>query len=112
MGKSNPHNSFLYYASANGLPGLFLTIVLFLSVLRAFWRSLSGHGVPGRVIWGCLAGAYFVYGMAVPSLFNTAILYVPTAVAVALTSQARSRLVATQSSAAAEVLSLRRRGTQ
>lgn len=90
MGKSNPHNAFLYYASANGLPGLLLTIVLFLSILRALWRSLSGHGVPGRVIWVCLAGAYVVYGMAVPSLFNTAILYVPAAVAIAITHQTYS----------------------
>jgi len=99
-GKSNPHNAFLYYASANGIPGLFLTVVLFFFVLREFWRCFSGRGVQGKVIWGCLAGAYFVYGMTVPSLFNTAILYIPAAVAIAFTSQNCSNSESIQSNKA------------
>ncbi len=91
-GKSNPHNAFLYYASANGLPGLLLSIVLFLSIFRAFWQHFSGRGFTGRVVWVCFAGAYFTYGTSVPSLFNTATLYIPAAVAIAFTWQYRSTL--------------------
>jgi len=89
MGKSNPHNSFLYYASANGLPGLLLTLPLFVMTLHAFLRAFSLHGLTGKLLWVCLACAYFIYANCVPSIFNTAILYIPTAVAIAITQQHR-----------------------
>ena len=89
-GESNPHNSFLYYASANGLPGLFLTMLLFIMVLGAFWRTLSRNGMSGRVLWVCLAVSYFIFGMTLPTLFNTSILYVPAAVAISLMNHTRS----------------------
>lgn len=84
LGQSNPHNSFLYYASANGLPGLLLTIFLFMMALRVFWRILSHHGVSGKILWICLVAAYFIYGNTLPTLFNTSILYIPLAVAISL----------------------------
>jgi len=83
-GLSNPHNSFLYYASANGLPGLIIVMLLFAITLRIFWRTLSALELPGKILWMCLAGSYFIYGMTLPSLFNTSILYLPAAIAVAL----------------------------
>ena len=89
---SNPHSSFLYYASANGLVGLLLTIFLFMMALRAFWRTLSHRGISGRVLWICLAAAYFIFGMTLPTLFNTSILYVPAAVAISFRNLARSGL--------------------
>ena len=85
---SNPHNSFLYYASANGLPGLLLAVLLFMKASQVFWRTLSSRGVHGRVLWGCLMGAYFIFGMTLPTLFNTSVLYLPIAVAVALANHA------------------------
>jgi len=93
-GGSNPHNSFLYYASANGFPGLLLVGLLFMMTLQAFWRYLSGRGVAGSVLWGCLAVGYLIFGMTLPTLFNTSILYLPTAVAVVLTRQAMKNEVA------------------
>jgi len=89
-GESNPHSSFLYYASANGLPGLLLTMLLFIMVLRAYWRTLSRNGMSGRVLWVCLAVSYFIFGMTLPTLFNTAILYVPAAVGISLRNHTRS----------------------
>jgi hypothetical protein len=88
-GLSNPHNSFLYYASANGILGLILTIILFFTVLKVFSLSLLSHGFLGRVLWLCLCIAYFIYGMTLPTLFNTMVLYLPVAVAVSLTRQKR-----------------------
>lgn len=83
-GLSNPHNSFLYYASANGIPGLIVVTLLFAIALRIFWRTLSDLELPGKILWMCLAGSYLIYGMTLPSLFNTSILYLPAAIAVAL----------------------------
>jgi len=95
-GRSNPHNSFLYYASANGLPGLLLTVLLFLVTLHTLLKAVSLHGLTGKVLWVCLACAYFIYANSVPSLFSTAILYVPAAVAIAITRQSRSDLLLRQ----------------
>lgn len=104
-GESNPHNSFLYYTSANGLAGLLMTVLLFMMTLRAFRRTLSGRGVPGRVLWVCLVAAYFIYGMTLPTLFNTSVLYLPAAVAIVLTRQARSRPSPIQFGTGAQILS-------
>jgi len=104
-GESNPHNSFLYYASANGLPGLLFTIFLFMLAIRAFWRTFSRYGKLGRVMWICLTAGYFIFGNTLPTLFNTSILYLPTAVAVALSRQVRSRPSWIQSGAAAPIVS-------
>jgi O-antigen ligase len=94
LGIPNPHNSLLYYASANGLPGLILAVALFVSFLRALWRSRRGRGLAGAGIIGCLALAYFIYAMTLPSLFSTEVLYVPAACAMCYVSaqwRARAR---------------------
>ena len=90
-GRTNPHNSFLYYASANGLPGLLLAVLLFIRSLQAFWRPFSHRGSQGRVLWGCLAAVYVIYGMTLPSLFNGMSMYLPVAFAMALGLQVRPR---------------------
>ncbi len=82
LGYSNPHNSFLYYASANGVPGLVLAVIIYMKVLLLFRRALSGRGFTGNILWMCLAGGYFIYGMTLPTLFNSSIMYLPAAVAV------------------------------
>jgi O-antigen ligase len=85
-GMANPHNSFLYYASANGLPGLMLTVALFVTFLRALWRSRRGRGLAGAGITACVGLAYFIYGMTLPSMFNTEVLYLPAACAMCYVS--------------------------
>lgn len=101
QGASNPHNSFLYYAAANGLPGLFLSVLLFSTAVRVFNRALRGRGLAGKVLKTCLVTAYLVFGFTLPTLFNTSILYVPLAFGVAIggvtsTSRTRNRLPAAE----------------
>lgn len=81
LGLSNPHNSFLYYVSANGTPGLILVIILFVWFLRALRRSLLPYSAAGVTVWVCLSTAYFIHGMTLPSLFNTEVMYLPAAIA-------------------------------
>ncbi len=50
--------------------------------LRELWRSLARFGVTGRGVWASIALAYFVYGMTLPTMFNTEVLYLSAAVAV------------------------------
>ncbi len=89
-GDSNPHNSFLYYAAANGVSGLILVCALFGIFLRTLWQSLVSRGWPGRGLWVCAAAAYFVYGMTLPTLFDTEVMYLPAAVAIALVVKERA----------------------
>lgn len=86
-GTANPHNSFLYYISACGIPGLLVVLALFIMASRSFRRSLRAHGRPGVLVAYCLVFGYFVYGMTLPSLFNTPVLYVPVGVAMTLASR-------------------------
>lgn len=81
LGQSNPHNAFLYYTSANGAPGLVLTIMLFVWFLSALRRSLLPYSAVGVSVWVCLSTAYFINGMTLPTLFNTEVMYLPAAVA-------------------------------
>lgn len=88
-GRSNPHNSVLYYASANGVVGLVLAVwglVLFLQALR---HSLRPHGWGGGAVWFCLACSYVAYAMTLPTLYNTDVIFVPAAVAFGITAGAR-----------------------
>jgi O-antigen ligase len=89
-GIPNPHNSFLYYASANGLPGLILVVALFVSFLRALWRSHKGRGLGGTGVAACLGFGYVIYAMTLPSLFSTEVFYVPAACAICFVSIERS----------------------
>ncbi|MDD3986003.1 MAG: O-antigen ligase family protein [Methanobacterium sp.] len=86
-GKSNPHNSFLYYAAANGFPGLFLCVFLFIMALHLFRKSLLSRGISGKILWCCLTFAYFIYGMTLPTLYNSIVLYLPIAFAIVVTNQ-------------------------
>ena len=83
LGESNPHNSFLYYTSANGIPGLILVVGLYLVFTWYLWLSLEREGWAGRIIWGCLALGYFIYANTLPTMYNTPILYAPAAVILA-----------------------------
>lgn len=88
-GQSNPHNSLLYYAAANGLPGVLLALFLFIVCLRALWRGLTPNGVLGMLVWGALTAAYLIFAMTLPTLFNTSILYIPCAAAVVFSHRVR-----------------------
>lgn len=82
-GESNPHNTFLLYAAANGVPGLILAILLYLSFLLYLSRSLEETGRWGLAITGCFALAYMFYAMTLPTAYDTDVVFVPVAVAIA-----------------------------
>lgn len=81
-GESNPHSSILYYAAANGVPGLIVSMMLSCWFLALLYRSLSLSGPTGRGVWVCAAAVYLLYAATLPTLFNTKVLYLPAAVAV------------------------------
>lgn len=83
-GETNPHSSFLYYASANGLPGLLVVMALFVTALASFWFALGRAGTAARVLFCCLCAGYLVFAGTLPTLFNTSVLYLPAAVAVTM----------------------------
>lgn len=80
-GESNPHSAFLYYASANGLPGLVVTLALFVSMVAVLRRALRPLGLSGRLLWFTMSAAFLVNGLTLPTLFNTQIMYLPAAAA-------------------------------
>jgi len=82
MVEANPHASFLWYASAGGIPGAFLSLVLFIMLINSMQIGLkSSLGQPGKILFIFLAPVYLVIGMTVPYLFNSIILIVPAAIA-------------------------------
>jgi O-antigen ligase len=93
-GDSNPHSSFLYYAAASGVPGLVCVLTLFGVSLIKLKHGLRDQGISGIGLWGCLAAGYLLFGLTLPTLFNTAVLYLPVAVGIATHSrQSMARFV-------------------
>lgn len=78
---SNPHNSFLYYASANGLPGLIIVSYIFLIFYFTLKKALKPFGRLGFFVCFCIVSSAFILGNTTPGLFNTHILYIPLAFA-------------------------------
>jgi O-antigen ligase len=82
QGQSNPHNTFLLYASANGVPGFLLATGIYLSIVFQMIFMYPKDRVL-RFIMVCLAGAYFIYGMTLPTLLNTPVMFIAAAMACA-----------------------------
>ena len=91
QGVSNPHSSFLYYASANGLPGVLVTTLLFAAFLAVQWRSLGCSGRVGRIVWCWMVMIYLLYGVTLPTLYNTKVMYLPAAAAIGRIAAERAR---------------------
>jgi O-antigen ligase/polysaccharide polymerase Wzy-like membrane protein len=100
-GMWHPESSFLYHAYALGVPGLVVVLSLFLLCLNAIRRSLWSRGLVGKELSLFLAAGYLIFGLTLPTLFNTAVLYVPAAVSLysaAEASRRRSRMAGVQES--------------
>ncbi len=83
-GSTNPHNTFLFYTSANGVPGLIVALLIFGTFLRLVWRTLDGAGVSGRLVWAFIAVGYLVYAMTLPNMLATSVLFLPAAAALSV----------------------------
>jgi hypothetical protein len=90
-GESNPHSSFLYYASANGIPGILWTVIVLGFGLITLARPMLARGIPGLAVWGSFVFAYLVFGLTLPTLFNSPVLYLPVAVGTCMRGQMRHR---------------------
>jgi len=81
---ANPHNAFLYYISANGIPGLIIVNILFFGFIRILYESLKIYKKTGIIVWFCLFAAIMIHGNTLPTLFNTDIMYFPAAISFSL----------------------------
>jgi O-antigen ligase len=88
--QANPHNTFLNYAAANGVPGLVLSVLIYIVFVAYLYRSLDGIGFAGSVLCGSIALAYFIYGNTLQTMYDTAVLYVPVSVAIARVTKQRA----------------------
>lgn len=80
--EANPHATFLWYASAGGVPGGLLSIAVFgllMNIMRVGLRSALGS--PGLVLFSLAAPSFLLIGLTVPYLLNSNILIVPAALA-------------------------------
>lgn len=79
---ANPHASFLFFATAGGVPGFLMGLVVFILLLNTMRVGLrSAIGRPGIVLFWLIVFPYFVIGMTVPYLLNSVILIVPASIA-------------------------------
>ena len=80
--EANPHSSFLYYASAGGIPGALMVLAIFIMLLNSMRCGLlSTFGHPGMVLFALIVPSFLIIGLSVPYILNSAILIVPTAIA-------------------------------
>lgn len=78
--EANPHSTFLWYASAGGIPGLMLVISVFACLLGRLHSGLRAvFGNRGFVLFSLISPAYLVMGLTVPYLFSNIILIFPAA---------------------------------
>ena len=76
----NPHSSFLWYLTAGGIIGGYLSIYSFLRFLTLLFRSyIRVAGRVGAWLAGGIAGPLLLIGCTVPYLYNSFIMLVPVA---------------------------------
>lgn len=80
--EANPHSTFLWYATAGGIPGAVMSIAVFIMLLNSMQFGLrSAMGRPGLVLFALAALPFLLIGMTVTYLLNSLILIVPAAIA-------------------------------
>jgi hypothetical protein len=79
---ANPHATFLWYASAGGIPGGFMAMAVFIMLLNSMrFGLLSAMGRPGLVLFALVALPFLLIGLTVTYLLNSIILFVPAGIA-------------------------------
>lgn len=79
--EANPHSLFLYYFSSSGYIGLLITIILFLILIKPFYRVLLyKNEFMIKFCFLSLIFTYFLLGLTSPILFNSLILILPSTV--------------------------------
>jgi len=69
--QSNPHSTWLYYASANGIPGLLLVFFWMLNISFAFYNACKLAPNAGRSIGFAIITAIFIWSISVPTILQS-----------------------------------------
>lgn len=88
---SNPHGTFLYYASAGGIVGGVLSVAIYVMLCKLCAWGFRPFGNTGRTLVILISSAYFVIAMSVPYLINSVIMILPVGVAAGVGIRARHR---------------------
>lgn len=79
---ANPHATFLWYATAGGIPGGLMAFAVFVMLLNSMrFGLISAMGRPGLVLFVFAALPFLLVGLTVPYLLSSVILIVPAAIA-------------------------------
>lgn len=79
---ANPHATFLWYATAGGIPGGLMVLMVFVMLLNSLRFGLtSAMGHPGLILFAFAALSFLLIGSTVPYLLNSIILIVPAGIA-------------------------------
>jgi hypothetical protein len=90
--ESNPHMTFLWYASTGGIFASLLSIALFYFLARIIKINLFRlFGRTGVILSTCFIVSMFMIGVTVPYLFNSLIFYLPVAIIAGLASSRLER---------------------
>ena len=78
---ANPHAAFLWYATAGGVPGGLMALLVFVMLLNSMrFGLISAMGRPGLVLFVLVALPFLVIGLTVTYLFNSIALIAPVAI--------------------------------
>ena len=71
---SNPHSTWLYYASANGIPGLILVFFWMLNISFAFYNACKLAPNAARSIGFAIIAAIFIWSISVPTILQSSLI--------------------------------------
>lgn len=71
---SNPHSTWLYYASANGIPGLLLVFFWMINISFAFYNACKLAPNAGRSIGFAIITAIFIWSISVPTILQSSLI--------------------------------------
>ena len=71
--QSNPHSTWLYYASANGILGLILVFFWMLNISFAFYNACKLAPKAGRSIGFAIIAAIFIWSISVPTILQSSL---------------------------------------
>lgn len=71
---SNPHSTWLYYASANGIPGLLLVFFWMLNISFVFYNASKLAPNAGRSIGFAIIAAIFIWSISVPTILQSSLI--------------------------------------
>ena len=91
-GDSNPHSTLLYYSSAGGIIAGGLSLFIFFSLCIVMIKGFKTFGLVGVFVGILTDLAFLIPYLTVPTLHNTSLMLVPSAVAVGCLYHRKNRL--------------------